>query len=86
MLDMDMHGRFKLAIRSLTGDSTMSQKFQVSGMSCSHCAGLVQNAVQTIDPKAQVTVDLETGHVDVVSEHPRQDIVAAIENAGYQAQ
>ncbi|HEY2256984.1 MAG TPA: heavy-metal-associated domain-containing protein [Variovorax sp.] len=63
----------------------MSQKFQVSGMSCNHCAGLVQNAVQTIDPKALVTVDVETGHVDVVSEHPRQDIVVAIENAGYQA-
>lgn len=63
----------------------MSQKFQVSGMSCGHCAGVVQNAVQTIDPAAQVTVDLETGHVDVVSEHPREDIVRAIENAGYQA-
>ncbi|SEB24057.1 heavy-metal-associated domain-containing protein [Variovorax sp. YR216] len=64
----------------------MSQKFQVTGMSCGHCANLVQNAVQTIDPKAQVTVDLETGHVDVVSEHPRADIIVAIENAGYQAQ
>ena len=63
----------------------MSQNFQVSGMSCGHCAGVVQNAVQTIDPRAQVTVDLETGHVDVVREHPRQDIIVAIENAGYRA-
>ena len=63
----------------------MSQKFQVSGMSCAHCAGVVQGAVETIDPSAQVTVDLESGHVDVVSEHPRQDIIAAIENAGYRA-
>ncbi len=43
----------------------MSQKFQVSGMSCGHCVNAVQNAVQTVDPEAQVTVDLETGHVDV---------------------
>lgn len=64
----------------------MSQKFQVTGMSCGHCAGMVQNAVQTIDPSAQVTVDVETGHVDVVSQHPRQDIIVAIENAGYQVQ
>jgi copper chaperone len=64
----------------------MSQKFQVSGMSCSHCATAVQNAVQTVDPEAQVTVDLETGHVDVLSLQPRADIVAAIENAGYKAQ
>jgi copper chaperone len=64
----------------------MSQKFQVSGMSCNHCAGVVEDAVHTIDPKAQVTVDLESGHVDVISEHPRRDIVVAIENAGYRAQ
>jgi len=64
----------------------MSQKFQVSGMSCSHCVSAVQNAVQTVDPEAQVTVDLDTGHVDVLSAQPRQDILAAIENAGYTAQ
>jgi copper chaperone len=63
----------------------MSQKFQVTGMSCEHCANRVKTAVQTIDPKAQVTVDLETGHVDVVSEHPRADIIVAIEDVGYEA-
>ncbi|MGJ7509333.1 heavy-metal-associated domain-containing protein [Variovorax sp. GT1P44] len=64
----------------------MSQKFQVTGMSCGHCVSMVEQAVQTIDPEAQVTVDLETGHVDVMSGHPRQDIILAIENAGYKAQ
>ncbi|MET3494030.1 heavy-metal-associated domain-containing protein [Variovorax boronicumulans] len=64
----------------------MSQKFQVSGMSCGHCVNAVQNAVQAVDPEAQVTVDLETGHVDVLSEQPRKDLVAAIENAGYAVQ
>ena len=48
-------------------------------------ASAVQNAVQAVDPEAQVTVDLPTGHVDVLSEQPRQDLVAAIENAGYKA-
>lgn len=64
----------------------MSQKFEVSGMTCGHCASAVQNAVQAVDPKAQVTVDLPTGHVDVLSEQPREHIVAAIENAGYKVQ
>jgi len=64
----------------------MSQKFDVAGMTRGHCASVVQNAVQAIDPEAQVTVDLPTGHVDVLSEQPRQDIVAAIENAGYKVQ
>ncbi|RYF41233.1 MAG: copper chaperone, partial [Comamonadaceae bacterium] len=40
-------------------------------------------AIQTVDPEAQVTVDLPTGHVDVQSTQPHQDLVAAIENAGY---
>ena len=61
----------------------MSQKFQVDGMSCQHCAEAVQNAVYAVDPKAQVTVDLPTGHVDVLSEHPRQQLALAIETAGY---
>ena len=61
----------------------MSQKFEVAGMSCGHCVNAVQNAVQTVDPEAQVTVDLATGHVDVVSEQPHADLAAAIENAGY---
>jgi copper chaperone len=63
----------------------MNQKFQVTGMSCNHCVNAVKKAVQAIDAQAQVTVDLETGHVDVVSEHPRADLVAAIEDAGYEA-
>ena len=63
----------------------MSQKFEVTGMSCGHCASVVQGAVQAVDPEAQVTVDLETGHVDVLTEHPRESVRLAIENAGYRA-
>ncbi|MGJ7545182.1 heavy-metal-associated domain-containing protein [Variovorax sp. LT1R16] len=61
----------------------MSQKFEVTGMTCGHCASTVKNALQAVDPEAQVTIDLPTGHVDVQSEQPRPDLVAAIENAGY---
>lgn len=63
----------------------MSHKFQVDGMSCGHCVQAVQNAVQAIDPQAQVTVDLPSGHVDVVSTQPRESLRLAIENAGYRA-
>ena len=63
----------------------MSQKFQVDGMSCSHCAETVTSAVKQVDPEAQVTVDLPTGHVDVLTHQPREDIRLAIENAGYRA-
>jgi copper chaperone len=62
----------------------MNQNFQVTGMSCGHCTNAVKQAVQVVDPKAQVTVDLEAGRVDVVSDHARADIIAAIEEAGYE--
>jgi copper chaperone len=65
------------------GVTLMNQKFQVTGMSCGHCANAVKKAVQAVDPEARTTVDLEKGYVDVVSEHPRADIVTAIEDAGY---
>ena len=64
----------------------MSQKFQVTGMTCGHCESLVKQAIEQLDPEAQVTVDLPSGHVDVVSRQPRNDILLAIENAGYRAQ
>jgi copper chaperone len=64
----------------------MSQKFQVSGMSCGHCEQAVKQAVETLDPEAQVTVDLATGHVDVLSQQSREAILLAIDNAGYKAQ
>lgn len=63
----------------------MNLQFQVDGMSCAHCAQAVTDAVQAIDPSAQVTVDVGTGHVAVLSEHPRESVRLAIENAGYRA-
>ena len=71
---------------ALKEEHTMSQTFNVQGMSCGHGVRAVTEAVQTVDPVAQVTVDLGSGHVDVLSTQPRQDLIAAIENAGYKAQ
>ncbi|MDP9899674.1 heavy-metal-associated domain-containing protein [Variovorax ginsengisoli] len=63
----------------------MHQKFEVTGMSCGHCANAVTDAVQAVDPQAQVSVDLPTGTVDVQSTQPRHELIAAIVQAGYQA-
>lgn len=58
--------------------------FQVQGMSCGHCVQSVTKAVQAIDPKAQVQVDLATGDVRVESSVPKAAIAAAIGEAGYE--
>ena len=73
MLDIGMGERFKLVIRSHEGANTMSQKFQVTGMSCGHCAGVVQSAVQTIDPSAQIQQEIRR-----VSEKGTPDEILAL--------
>jgi copper chaperone len=61
----------------------MKQSFQVQGMSCGHCANAVTQAVRTVDPQAEVKVDLATGQVDVQSRQDHAAIARAIEEEGY---
>ncbi len=61
----------------------MNQVFQVQGMSCGHCERAVTQAVQSVDPSAQVQVDLGSGKVEVQSEQPREAIAHAIAEEGY---
>ena len=60
------------------------QTFQVQGMSCSHCERAVTQAVQALDPQAQVKVDRASGRVDVTSNQAASTIKQAIEQEGYQ--
>ena len=63
-----------------------SQQFQVSGMTCQHCVRAVQDAVWSVDPNADVQVDLPTGRVDVASNEARERLATAINEAGYRVQ
>ncbi|MDB5749763.1 MAG: heavy metal transport/detoxification protein [Ramlibacter sp.] len=60
-----------------------NQTFQVQGMSCGHCVGAVTQAVKTLDPAAQVQVDLASGQVLVQSQQDHAAIAKAIEEEGY---
>jgi copper chaperone len=62
---------------------SMKQSFQVQGMSCGHCVGAVTQAVKSVDPQAEVKVDLATGQVDVQSQQDHAAIAKAIEEEGY---
>jgi copper chaperone len=61
----------------------MNQIFQVQGMSCGHCVGAVTQAVKTLDPAAEVKVDLASGKVEVASRQDAAAIARAIEEEGY---
>ena len=61
----------------------MNQIFEVQGMSCGHCERAVTQAVHSVDPAAQVKVDLGSGKVEVQSAQPRDAIARAIAEEGY---
>lgn len=60
-------------------------RLKVAGMSCGHCVGAVTRAVQTVDPRAEVKVDLAAGTVDVRTTADPAAISDAITEAGYAA-
>jgi len=63
----------------------MQEQFKVEGMTCQHCVRNVKEAIEDLDPAAEVSVDLASGRVDVTAETPREAIRQAIVDAGYTA-
>ncbi len=61
-----------------------AQEFTVTGMTCGHCERAVTQAVQTLDPAAQVRIDRAANRVEVDSSQPREALAAAIAEEGYQ--
>jgi copper chaperone len=61
----------------------MDQVFTVTGMTCGHCERAVKQALQRLDPQAQVDVDRQAQRVQVNSELARQALAQAIADEGY---
>lgn len=61
----------------------MQYQFEVQGMTCGHCERAVTNAIQQLDPQAQVHIDRAQNRVDVDSTQPREALAAAIAEEGY---
>jgi copper chaperone len=59
-------------------------QFSIPSMSCGHCVKAVTQAVQEVDPRAKVDVNLDTKLVQVDSTAERQKIADALSEAGYQ--
>ena len=62
----------------------MQHQFDVQGMTCGHCERAVTDAVQELDPQAQVRIDRAQHRVEVDSTQPREALAAAIAAEGYQ--
>jgi copper chaperone len=70
-------------LSSTQRNTAMSQTFTVTGMTCGHCERAVKNAVQQLDPQAQVSIDRAANRVDVDSAQPREALAKAIAEEGY---
>lgn len=54
-------------------------------MSCQHCVKAITKAINDIDPKAKVTVDLAKHEVDIEGGSISQEAaIAAVNEAGYE--
>jgi copper chaperone len=58
-------------------------KLKVPEMSCGHCASTIEKAVKSVDPTAQVTIDLGSSTVAVEAGADENAIREAIRSAGY---
>jgi copper chaperone CopZ len=61
----------------------MSMVLEVSGMSCGHCVAAITTAVSALPGVAGVDVDLGGGTVRVGGAPDAAQVMAAIEDAGY---
>jgi len=61
----------------------MSMVLEVSGMSCGHCVAAITTAVSALPGVDGVDVDLGGGTVRVGGTPDAAQVLAAIENAGY---
>jgi len=57
--------------------------FKTEGMSCGHCVASVTEAINSIDPNAEVQVSLGTQEVRVATQKTIEEIAQAITEAGY---
>lgn len=60
-------------------------KYSVSPLTCGACVRTITNALQSVDPSATVSVDLEAGTVDADGVFDADAVIAALATQGYRA-
>lgn len=63
----------------------MSQTITVEGMSCEHCEASVADALESVTGVTAATADREAAQATVEGEAATDDLLAAVDEAGYDA-
>ena len=68
------------------GKTKCDVTLKVEGMSCSHCSGAVETALNAIDGvKAEVNLKKGMAYINLSKEVDTQTLIKAVEDAGYKA-
>ncbi len=60
-------------------------KLAIDAMHCGGCVRSVTRAVQALDPAARVAADLDAKRIEVETARAPEDVVAALDKAGFPA-
>jgi copper chaperone CopZ len=63
----------------------MSRTVTVEGMSCEHCEQAVEEALEGVDGVARASADRAAGEATIEGSAEPDRLVAAVEDAGYDA-
>lgn len=59
------------------------QTFDIPNMNCGHCLRTITEAVQALDPAADVQADLPAHRVEIDTTVPREQLAAKLAEAGF---
>lgn len=65
--------------------ATITPIITVEGMTCEHCQQTVDEALRDVEGVEDVSVDREAERANVEGEADADDLVSAVEGAGYSA-
>ena len=67
---------------------TRRRELAISGMTCASCVGRIERALSQVPGVRSVSVNLasERAHLELIGELPDEQLIAAVEHAGYHAQ
>ncbi len=67
----------------IPGQLSVQININVPDMSCGHCVGVITHAVKTVDPSADIKVDLPRKTIEVTTTAQAPSISKALADAGY---
>lgn len=76
---------FDITVKERKGDDLMKKTMIIEGMSCSHCSGRVEKALNQLEGvTAQVNLETKTASIELTQEISDEQLKKAVEDAGYE--